>query len=94
MIRTHPVHGTKAVFFHIQKVALIEGMTPEDSKTYMADLIDRMIQPEITYQHQWRKGDAFWSSTTAPRCTAPTATSTAAKAASYGASWSRATGLG
>jgi taurine dioxygenase len=59
MIRTHPVHGTKAVFFHIQKVALIEGMTPEDSKAYMADLIDRMIQPEVTYTHQWTKGDVL-----------------------------------
>ena len=59
MVRTHPVHGTKAVFFHIQKVELIEGMTPEDSKAYMADLIDRMIQPEITYTHKWTKGDVL-----------------------------------
>lgn len=59
MVRTHPVHGTKAVFFHIQKVACIDGMTPEDSKAYMADLIDRMIRPEITYTHQWTKGDVL-----------------------------------
>jgi taurine dioxygenase len=59
MVRTHPVHGTKAVFFHIQKVAMIEGMTPEDSKAYMADLIDRMVQPEITYTHRWTKGDVL-----------------------------------
>ncbi len=59
MVRTHPVHGSKAVFFHIQKAVLIEGMTPEDSKAYMADLIGRMIQPEIVYQHQWRKRDVL-----------------------------------
>ena len=59
IVRTHPVHGSKAVFFHIQKVALIEGMSPEDSKAYMADLIERMIQPEIVYQHQWTKGDVL-----------------------------------
>jgi alpha-ketoglutarate-dependent taurine dioxygenase len=57
IVRTHPVHGSKAVFFHIQKAALIEGMTPEASKAYMADLIDRMIRPEIVYEHHWRKGD-------------------------------------
>jgi taurine dioxygenase len=59
MVRTHPVHGSKAVFFHIQKVAYIDGMTPEDSKAYMAELIERMIRPEIVYQHQWRKGDVL-----------------------------------
>jgi taurine dioxygenase len=59
MVRTHPAHGSKAVFFHIQKVAHIDGMTPEDSKAYMADLIERMIRPEIVYQHQWKKGDVL-----------------------------------
>ena len=57
MVRTHPVHGSRAVFFHHGKTLHIEGMSPEDSKAYMADLIDRMIKPEITYSHTWRKGD-------------------------------------
>src|SRR5690242_4666919 len=47
MVRSHPLHPGKAVFFHISKVACIEGMTPEASKAYMADLIERMIRPEI-----------------------------------------------
>jgi taurine dioxygenase len=59
MVRTHPVHGTPAVFFHITKAMNIEGMTPEDSKAYMRDLIDRMIRPEIVYTHGWRKGDVL-----------------------------------
>jgi taurine dioxygenase len=59
MVRSHPLHPAKAVFFHIQKAVLIEGMTPEASKAYMADLIERMIQPKIVYQHQWRKGDVL-----------------------------------
>lgn len=59
MVRTHPLHGSKAVFFHITKVACIEGMTPEASKAYMADLIERMIRPEIVYQHRWKKGDVL-----------------------------------
>jgi taurine dioxygenase len=59
MVRTHPVHGSRAVFFHITKTLMIEGMSPEDSRTYLQDLIDRMIRPEITYHHAWRKGDVL-----------------------------------
>jgi taurine dioxygenase len=59
MVRTHPVHGSPAVYFHITKTKYIEGMTPADSRAYLADLIDRMIRPEIVYTHQWRKGDVL-----------------------------------
>lgn len=59
MVRTHPVHGSRAVYFHITKATHISGMTPEASRAYMADLIERMIGPEITYQHAWRKGDVL-----------------------------------
>ena len=58
MVRTHPVHGSCAVYFHIGK-ATISGMTPEASKAYMSDLIERMIKPEIVYHHAWRKGDVL-----------------------------------
>jgi taurine dioxygenase len=59
MVRTHPVHGSRAVYFHISKATHIDGMTPEASKAYMRDLLDRMIQPEIVYHHVWRKGDVL-----------------------------------
>jgi taurine dioxygenase len=59
MVRTHPVHGSPAVYFHITKTAYIEGMTPADSRAYLTDLLDRMIQPEIVYTHQWRRGDVL-----------------------------------
>ncbi len=59
MVRTHPVHGSRAVYFHITKALCIEGMTAEDSRAYMEDLIERMIQPEIVYHHSWRKGDVL-----------------------------------
>ena len=58
MVRTHPVHGSKAVYFHAGK-ATVEGMEPEAGKAYMADLIERMIRPEIVYAHAWRKGDVL-----------------------------------
>jgi len=59
MVRTHPVHGSRAVYFHISKATHIGGMTPEASKAYMRDLLDRMIRPEIVYHHVWRKGDVL-----------------------------------
>jgi taurine dioxygenase len=59
MIRTHPVHGSRAVYFHVSKTAHISGMTPEASKRYLTELLERMIKPEITYHHQWRRGDVL-----------------------------------
>ena len=59
MVRTHPVHGSRAVYFHITKATHISGMTPEASRAYMSELLDRMIRPEIVYQHLWRKGDVL-----------------------------------
>jgi len=59
MVRTHPVHGSRAVYFHISKATHISGMTPEASRDYMKDLLDRMIKPEIVYDHAWRKGDVL-----------------------------------
>jgi taurine dioxygenase len=59
MVRTHTVHGSKAVYFHITKTLNIDGMTPEASRAYLSDLIDRLIRPEIVYTPKWRKGDVF-----------------------------------
>ena len=33
MVRTHPVHGSRAVYFHISKATHIDGMTPEASRS-------------------------------------------------------------
>ena len=57
MVRTHPEHGSKAVYFHITKAFRIEGMNEADSRALMQDLLDRTITPEITYRHEWRQGD-------------------------------------
>jgi taurine dioxygenase len=59
MVRTHPVHGSRAVYFHITKTVNIEGMSPQASRAYLNDLLERMIKPEIVYHHGWRKGDVL-----------------------------------
>ena len=53
------MHGSRAVYFHITKAMCIEGMTSEASKSYMNDLLERMIQPQVVYHHEWRKGDVL-----------------------------------
>ena len=57
LIRTHPEHGSKAIYFHITKALKIEGMTRDESQALMQDLLERTITPENTYTHCWRKGD-------------------------------------
>jgi taurine dioxygenase len=57
LVRTHPVTGSRALYFHITKTRYIEGMTPEASQACLADLIQRTIRPEIVYHHVWRRGD-------------------------------------
>jgi taurine dioxygenase len=59
MVRTHPVHGSRAVYFHITKATHVSGMTPEASTRYMRDLLERMIDPSLVYQHRWRRGDVL-----------------------------------
>src|SRR5438477_8286072 len=59
IVRTHPVHGSRAVFFHITKTLHIDGMSPEASRTSLSGLVDRMIRPEIVYTHSWCKGDVL-----------------------------------
>jgi taurine dioxygenase len=59
MVRTHPVHGSRAVYFHITKTVNIEGLSPEASRDYLNDLLERMIKPEIVYHHAWRTGDVL-----------------------------------
>jgi taurine dioxygenase len=59
LVRTHPVDGTRALFFHTTKVQYIEGMSPDLTHAFLEDLLERIIRPEVTYHHIWRKGDVL-----------------------------------
>ncbi|MGA8759552.1 MAG: TauD/TfdA family dioxygenase [Stellaceae bacterium] len=59
MVRTHPVSRERAIYFHPTKTSYIEGMTPEASKEYLSGLVERIIKPDIVYQHSWVKGDVL-----------------------------------
>jgi len=57
LIRTHPETGRKAIYIHPGKTAKIEGLDEDKSKAFVNQLMTQVIQPEITYRHQWQLGD-------------------------------------
>lgn len=57
LVRTHPSTGRKALFFHPGKIRNIEGMNADESKTFVDDLLETTIEPNVTYRHKWRPGD-------------------------------------
>jgi len=57
LVRTHPVNGTKAVWFHPSKLDHIVGMTPEESQEFIAELMTHLTKPEFVYVHEWKLGD-------------------------------------
>jgi taurine dioxygenase len=59
MVRTHPISRERAIYFHPTRALYIEGMTPQASRDYLAGLVDRLIQPEIVYHHNWVEGDVL-----------------------------------
>jgi taurine dioxygenase len=59
MVRTHPTNRERAVYFHLTETMYIEGMTQQESKEYMAALVERMFEPDIVYHHHWVKGDVL-----------------------------------
>jgi taurine dioxygenase len=57
IIRTHPETGRKALYFDPGKIVSIEGIDAAESDDVIAELADRMIQPDAEYHHNWRVGD-------------------------------------
>ncbi len=58
LVRTHPVNGSKAVWFHPNKTENIVGMSPEETQEFLRDLTHtHLVKPEFTYVHEWKLGD-------------------------------------
>jgi len=57
LARTHPVTGKKAIYVGPVKVECIEGMEHTESRRYIDELQERVIQPDIIYRHHWKPGD-------------------------------------
>ncbi|HZU88455.1 MAG TPA: TauD/TfdA family dioxygenase [Stellaceae bacterium] len=57
LLRPHPETGRVALYFDPGKILFIEGLERQESDDLIAELGERMIQPDALYRHQWRKGD-------------------------------------
>ncbi|HAA92516.1 MAG: hypothetical protein CMM48_12845 [Rhodospirillaceae bacterium] len=57
LVRTHPEAGTKAIYFHGVKTDRVEGLTPDETRDVLLDILDRLENSKFLYKHQWRKGD-------------------------------------
>ena len=57
LVRTHPNHGSKALYFQPKKTENIIGMTPEETQDLFDELLARVIQPDNTHTHKWQLGD-------------------------------------
>lgn len=57
LIRTHSETGRTSLYFDPGKIVYVDGLEAQDSDDLIADLTERMIQPDAGYSHQWRVGD-------------------------------------
>lgn len=57
LVRTHPERGTKAIWFHKGKTENVLGMDPEQTQTFLDELLEIAIRPEFVYVHEYRLGD-------------------------------------
>jgi alpha-ketoglutarate-dependent 2,4-dichlorophenoxyacetate dioxygenase len=56
LVRTNPVNGRKALFLGAH-ASHIEGMSVDDGRALLKELLDHVTQPEFTHRHEWREGD-------------------------------------
>ena len=59
LVRTHPVTGEHALYFHPGKLDHFEGMSREDSLAFLEELQQEALTPEVIYRHHWRVGDVL-----------------------------------
>ena len=57
LIRTHRETGRTSLYFDPNKIVRIEGLEEQQSADVIAELSERMIQPDAEYVHEWRVGD-------------------------------------
>jgi taurine dioxygenase len=57
LIRVHSETGRTSLYFDPGKIVYIEGLETQQSDDLIAELAERMIQPDAGYSHNWRVGD-------------------------------------
>jgi len=57
LFRTHRETGRTSLYFDPGKIVYIDGLGEQQSADVIAELADRMIQPDAEYSHEWQVGD-------------------------------------
>ncbi len=57
VVRTHPETSLKAIYVNQLMTEEVLGLSQSDSDALLADLFDRIEDPDIRYTHVWRTGD-------------------------------------
>ena len=57
LVRTHPLLGTRAIYYSPSHTAHVEGMSEQESQPLFAELLRHMTQPDLIYKHHWSVGD-------------------------------------
>jgi taurine dioxygenase len=64
LARTHPLLGTRSVYYSPTHTAEVEGLSEADSQALFAELLPHMTEPDLIYRHHWTKGDVvMWDNT-------------------------------
>jgi taurine dioxygenase len=63
-VRTHPVFGSKSIWYSPSHGAEFEGSTEEASRPLFNELLQYMTQEDLIYKHHWHVGDVvMWDNT-------------------------------
>jgi taurine dioxygenase len=57
LVRTHPLLGTRAIYYSPSHSAEIEGLGEQNSLALFNKILPHMTQPDLIYKHHWSVGD-------------------------------------
>lgn len=58
LVHVHPGSGRKALYL-ASHIRTFEGMSADDSRALVAELMEFATRPEFVYAHKWRRGDVL-----------------------------------
>jgi len=56
LVRANPVNGRRALFLGAH-ASHIEGMSVEEGRALLRELLEHVTRPEFCYRHEWQEGD-------------------------------------
>ena len=56
LVRRNPANGREALFLGAH-ASHIEGLSVEDGRAFLKELLDHVTQRQFCYRHEWREGD-------------------------------------